>query len=75
MDSMYFCSQDYLALKTDADKQLLVYNKLQRLVETPSMISITRDSWRHIQTLWNDFEILVRSFDDLIAKVVLRNVK
>ncbi|XP_076280585.1 muscle-specific protein 300 kDa [Lasioglossum baleicum] len=51
--------EDYLALKSEADKQLVVYNKLQRLVETPSMISITRDSWRHVQNLWNTFEILM----------------
>ncbi|KZC10894.1 Nesprin-1 [Dufourea novaeangliae] len=50
---------DYVALKTEADQQLVVYNKLQRLVETPTMISITRDSWRHIQTLWKNFEILM----------------
>ncbi|XP_076667923.1 muscle-specific protein 300 kDa isoform X16 [Andrena cerasifolii] len=50
---------EFAALKTDADQQLLVYNKLQRLVETPSMISITRDSWRTIQNLWKTFEILM----------------
>lgn len=54
-----FAFQEFAALKTDADQQLLVYNKLQRLVETPSMISITRDSWRTIQNLWKTFEILV----------------
>nr|XP_034172930.1 nesprin-1 isoform X14 [Osmia lignaria] len=50
---------DYGALKGEADQQLGVYNKLQRLVETPSMISITRDSWGHIQNLWKTFEILM----------------
>nr|XP_033322974.1 nesprin-1 [Megalopta genalis] len=50
---------DYLALKTEADKRFVVYDKLRRLVETPSTISITRDSWRRVQSLWNAFEILM----------------
>ncbi|XP_054006700.1 muscle-specific protein 300 kDa isoform X2 [Hylaeus anthracinus] len=50
---------EYIALKTEGDQQRAVYDKLQRLVETPSMISITRDSWRHIQNLWKTFEILM----------------
>lgn len=53
------CSQEYVALKTEFDQRLVVYEKLQRLVETPSMISITRDSWRHIQNLWKTLEVLV----------------
>ncbi|XP_043257160.1 nesprin-1 isoform X11 [Colletes gigas] len=51
--------EEYVALKTEADQQFVVYNKLQRLVETPSMISITRDSWRRVQNVWKTFEILM----------------
>ncbi|XP_078048160.1 muscle-specific protein 300 kDa isoform X4 [Augochlora pura] len=53
------CYEDYLALKTEADKRFVVYDKLQRLVETPSTISVTRDSWRRMQGLRNTFEILM----------------
>lgn len=54
-----FCSQEYAILKAEVEQQRVVYNKLQSLVETPSMISITRDSWRHVQNLWKTMEMLV----------------
>lgn len=46
-------------MKAEVEQQRVVYNKLQRLVETPSMISITRDSWKHVQDLWKTLEMLV----------------
>ncbi|OAD61464.1 Nesprin-1 [Eufriesea mexicana] len=49
---------EYLAFKAEAEQQRIIYDKLQHLVETPSMISITRDSWKHVQNLWKLSEML-----------------
>lgn len=51
--------KEYAALKAEIEPQRIVYNKLQRFVETPSMIGITRESWRHVQNLWKIMEKLV----------------
>lgn len=56
---LFLFSKEYAAVKAEVEQQRIVYNKLQRLVETPSMISITRDSWRHVQNLWKTLEMLV----------------
>ncbi|KAF3420921.1 hypothetical protein E2986_09204 [Frieseomelitta varia] len=50
---------EYAALKAEIEPQRIVYNKLQRFVETPSMIGITRESWRHVQNLWKIMEKLM----------------
>lgn len=52
--------QDYMLCRAEADEKFVVYKKLQTLVHTSSMISITRDSWKHIQMLWRQMELLVR---------------
>lgn len=43
----------------ETDEKSIIYKKMQSLVDTASMISITRDSWRHIQMLWQQMELLV----------------
>lgn len=48
-----------MLFRAEADEKSVIYKKMQSLVDTPSMISITRDSWRHIQTLWQQLELLV----------------
>lgn len=50
--------------KSEVDEKSLTYYRLQNLVDTPSMVSITRESWRHIQHLWKVLEMLV-SWDTL----------
>ncbi|XP_012253400.2 muscle-specific protein 300 kDa isoform X14 [Athalia rosae] len=50
---------EYLLFASETDDKSVSYNKLQNLVDTPSMISITRDSWRQIEILWNKMEILM----------------
>ncbi|CAK9831288.1 Muscle-specific protein 300 kDa, partial [Anthophora retusa] len=50
---------EYAPLRAEVEQQRIVYNKLGRLVETPSMISITMDSWRHVQNLWKTLETLM----------------
>ncbi|XP_020291842.1 nesprin-1 isoform X3 [Pseudomyrmex gracilis] len=50
---------DYMLCRTEADEKFIVYKKLQTLVDTSSMISITRDSWKHIQMLWHQMELLM----------------
>ena len=45
--------------KSEVDEKSLSYYKLQDLVYTPNMVSITRESWSHIQSLWKTLELLV----------------
>ncbi|KAG7206621.1 hypothetical protein KM043_000301 [Ampulex compressa] len=49
----------YLAFKIETEAKSVVYGKLQHLVETSSMIGITRESWRHVQALWTQMETLM----------------
>jgi len=48
-----------MLFKAETDEKSIIYKKMQSLVDTPSMISITRDSWRHIQILWQQMELFV----------------
>lgn len=48
-----------MLFRSETDDRAVSYRKLQNLVDSPSMISITRDSWRQIETQWNKMEILV----------------
>jgi len=48
-----------MLFRTEIDEKSIIYKKMQSLVDTPSMISITRDSWRHIQMLWQQMELFV----------------
>ncbi|XP_034936487.1 nesprin-1 isoform X11 [Chelonus insularis] len=50
---------EYLNIKNEYDERTLLYKKLQNLVDAPSMISITHDSWRIIQELWNKLTYLL----------------
>lgn len=45
--------------KSEVDEKSIIYYKLQNLVDAPSMVSITRESWRHIQNLWKMLDMLV----------------
>lgn len=51
-----------MLFKAENDEKLIVYKKMQSLVDTLSMISITRDSWRDIQMLWQQMELFVSFF-------------
>lgn len=48
-----------MLFRIETDEKSIIYKKMQSLVDTPSMISITRDSWRHIQMLWQQMEFYV----------------
>jgi len=48
-----------MLFKAENDEKLIIYKKMQSLVDTLSMISITRDSWRDIQMLWQQMELFV----------------
>jgi len=48
-----------MLFRAEIDEKSIIYKKMQSLVDTPSMISITRDSWRHIQVLWQQMELFV----------------
>ncbi|XP_014483634.1 PREDICTED: nesprin-1 isoform X6 [Dinoponera quadriceps] len=50
---------EYMLFRGEADEKSIIYKKMQSLVDTPSMISITRDSWRHLQMLWQQMELLM----------------
>lgn len=47
---------EYTSVRADMDEKLGLYRKLQNLVNTSSMIGITRDSWKNIEILWNKME-------------------
>ncbi|XP_012271233.1 nesprin-1 isoform X8 [Orussus abietinus] len=51
--------QEYTLFKNAVEEKEVIYKKLQSLVDTPSVISITRDSWKQIQTLWQQMETLM----------------
>lgn len=53
-----------MLFRAETDEKSIIYKKMQSLVDTPSMISITRDSWRHIQMLWQQMELFVSVFQD-----------
>lgn len=48
-----------MLFRAETDEKSIIYKKMQSLVDTPTMISITRDSWRHIQMLWQQMELFV----------------
>ncbi|XP_071567068.1 muscle-specific protein 300 kDa isoform X8 [Temnothorax nylanderi] len=50
---------EYMLFRAETDEKSIIYKKMQSLVDTPSMISITRDSWRHIQMLWQQMELFM----------------
>ncbi|KAK2588097.1 hypothetical protein KPH14_004158 [Odynerus spinipes] len=50
---------EYISFSGEVEERRLLYKKLQSLVDTPSIISITRDSWRHVQNLWEKLELLM----------------
>ncbi|EZA53954.1 Nesprin-1 [Ooceraea biroi] len=50
---------EYMLFRAETDEKSIIYKKMQSLVDTPSMISITRDSWRHIQMLWQKMELFM----------------
>ncbi|XP_043492348.1 nesprin-1 [Polistes fuscatus] len=49
----------YISFNEEVEEKRLIYNKLQSLVTTPSIINITRDFLKHIQTLWKTLELLM----------------
>lgn len=51
-----------MLFRTEIDQKLILYKKMQSLVNTLSMISITRDSWKDIQMLWQQMELFVSFF-------------
>lgn len=51
--------QEYMLFRAEIDEKLIIYKRMQSLVNTLSMISITRDSWRDIQMLWQQMELFV----------------
>lgn len=57
-----------MSFKAENDEKLIIYKKMQSLVDTLSMISITRDSWRHIQMLWQQMELFVSLSIDFLNK-------
>nr|CAD7580456.1 unnamed protein product [Timema californicum] len=50
---------EYSSFKREFDGKLPSLEKLRKVVETQSMISITADSWREIDSLWNKLEAQV----------------
>nr|CAD7429519.1 unnamed protein product [Timema monikensis] len=53
-------NQEYSSFKREFDGKLPSLEKLRKIVETQSMISITADSWREIDSLWNKLEAQLR---------------
>lgn len=53
---------EYATARLEADDRLPIYLKLQGLVDSPSMICITKDSWQCVQILWSKMEHLVNYF-------------
>lgn len=51
---------EYLAFKDEVDKKELVYNKLKGLIESQSIISITKESWMDITRLWQKLQSQLR---------------
>ncbi|PSN50191.1 Nesprin-1 [Blattella germanica] len=52
--------RDYTAFKSEVDDKSRVYEKLRKLVESQSMISITVESWHEIERLWIKLEAQLR---------------
>ena len=40
-------------------EKAVIYYKLKNLVDTPGVINITRESWEHLNKLWNILDTLV----------------
>lgn len=51
---------EYLAFKNEVDEKALLYNKLKHLIESQSIISITKESWFEISRLWNKLDWQMR---------------
>ncbi|XP_063222936.1 muscle-specific protein 300 kDa isoform X4 [Bacillus rossius redtenbacheri] len=51
---------EYAALKSDFDGRVAVHDKLCKLVEAQSMISISYESWQEIDRLWFKLEAQLR---------------
>lgn len=51
---------EYLAFKDEVDNKELVYNKLKGLIESQSIISITKESWIDITRLWQKLQSQLR---------------
>lgn len=48
------------------DSKYTIYEKLSRLVDSQSIISITSDSWRELSGLWNLLESQLRTWEGLL---------
>lgn len=51
---------EYQAFKDEVDDRSIVYKKLKALIESQSIISITKESWYDISRLWNQLESQMR---------------
>lgn len=47
---------EYLAFKSEVDDKETVFDKLKRLIESQSVISIAKESWFDINKLWNKLQ-------------------
>ncbi|XP_017768073.1 PREDICTED: nesprin-1 [Nicrophorus vespilloides] len=51
---------EYLAFRGDVDEKQLVFDRLRTMIESQSMISITKESWSDVSRLWNLLEQQMR---------------
>lgn len=49
--------EDYLDFKAEVDEKENKYKKLQKLIESQSVISIAKESWFDISKLWNQLQM------------------
>lgn len=47
---------EYLAFKSEVDDKETLYEKLKRLIESQSIVSIAKESWSDISKLWNKLQ-------------------
>ncbi|KAL7297367.1 hypothetical protein TKK_0009753 [Trichogramma kaykai] len=58
--------QDYLQFKSEYNEKSLPYYRMQNLLDTPSMINISRESWRQLQNSWKQLENLMSRWQWLL---------
>ncbi|KAK9890576.1 hypothetical protein WA026_011946 [Henosepilachna vigintioctopunctata] len=48
--------KEYLAFKSEVDEREKLYTKLKQLIESQSLVTVTRESWIDIITLWEKLQ-------------------
>ncbi|KAL3268199.1 hypothetical protein HHI36_007324 [Cryptolaemus montrouzieri] len=56
-DSLPLDFNEYLAFKSEVDEREKLYTKLKQLIESQSLVTLTRESWIDIIALWEKLQL------------------